>query len=71
MGWLGIATSVQAQTWLWVAPTNRALSRSDPPASFDRATHIISPVGVSDSLDDRPALLQTNKFYSNFVVSQG
>lgn len=66
--WLTLVTSVQAQEWLWVAPTDNSLLRSSPPASFARSENIISPIGVSDSLDVEPALLETNKFYSNFLV---
>ena len=55
--------------WSVVSPSTTALSDGEPPASFDRRENIIDPVGVSSALAASPALLQTNKFYSNFLVS--
>ena len=55
--------------WSVVSPSTTALSDGEPPASFDRRENIIEPAGVSSALGASPALLQTNKFYSNFVVS--
>ena len=54
--------------WSVVSPSTTALSDGEPPASFDRRENIIEPVGVSSALGASPALLQTNKFYSNYVV---
>lgn len=51
-----------------VVPTDDALPTGIPPSFFNRRENVISPVGVSTSLDIRPATLQTNKFYSNFLV---
>ena len=60
----------ESDKWDLVAPRSNTLPNGEPPASFDRRENIISPLGVSSGLDDRPALLHTNKFYSNLLVSE-
>ena len=51
-----------------VAPIDTALTLSAPP--FERSTHHPQPPkNVSARLDTRPARLQTNSFYSNWLVS--
>lgn len=57
-------------TWSKIAPRAGSLPDGEPPSSFERRDNTIDPVGVSSELDARPALLHTNKFYSNFVVSE-
>lgn len=64
-----LARPAQSQNWLRTAPRGDALPDDRPPSSFEGRDNNIFPVGVSDALDDRPALLHSNKFYSNFVVS--
>lgn len=61
----------QAGKWLRTAPRGNALPDDKPPASFEGRDNNIHPVGVSDDLDAQPALLQSNKFYSSFMVSKG
>lgn len=56
--------------WDKVAPRTESLPHGEPPPSFERRDNNVDPVGVSSELDARPALLHTNKFYSNFVVSK-
>ena len=56
--------------WTLVAPSSTSLPKAQPPAAFNRTENIISPSGVASYLNDaRPALLQTNKFFSSFLVS--
>lgn len=51
-----------------VAPVDTALPLGAPP--FERSTHHPQPPkNVSARLDNRPARLQTNSFYSNWLVS--
>ena len=66
-----LAVHMASAAWLQVAPRSTSLPSGEPPSSFVRRDHTIDPVGVSDGLNARPALLHTNKFYSNFVVSRG
>lgn len=54
--------------WDLVAPEVLTLPHNQPPSSFNRRANNIEPSGVSDKLDARPSRLQTNKFYSNFLV---
>lgn len=54
--------------WSLVAPRSNTLPHGEPPASFERRENVVSPLGVSSGLDARPALLHTNKFYSNLLV---
>lgn len=61
--------SVQGANWSLVAPRSNTLPSGEPPSSFDRRENIVSPLGVSSGLNNRPALLHTNKFYSNLLVS--
>ncbi|CAM9110958.1 unnamed protein product [Scytosiphon promiscuus] len=66
-----LAVSLPSKTaarWLRTVPRGNTLPDDGPPSSFDRRENIIYPVGVSSSLDERPALLHTNKFYSNFLL---
>lgn len=63
-----LARPAQA-AWRKTAPRGNALPDDRPPASFEGRDNNIFPFGVSDALDDRPALLHSNKFYSNFIVS--
>lgn len=66
---LAMFTGTQGQSsWTLVAPRSNTLPKAAPPASFDRRENIVSPLGVSSALDARPALLHTNKFYSNLLV---
>lgn len=66
---LAMFAGVQGQSrWTLVAPRSNTLPKGEPPASFDRRENIVSPLGVSRALDARPALLHTNKFYSNLLV---
>ncbi|CAN0304217.1 unnamed protein product [Ascophyllum nodosum] len=66
---LALSPSTLGQSkWQLVAPRAATLPSGEPPSSFARRDNIVSPVGVTDSLSGRPALLQTNKFYSNFVL---
>lgn len=62
------ANSISSR-WTLVAPSSTSLPFDEPPSTFNRSANIISPVGAASFLGDaRPALLQTNKFYSNFLV---
>ncbi len=67
----GSCSPGESEKWDLVAPRSNTLPNGEPPASFARRenTCVISPKGVSSTLDDRPALLHTNKFYSNLLVS--
>lgn len=68
---LGLAGVTISGVWAafdTVVPTDDALPTGNPPGFFDRRENIISPLGVSGSLNTEPALLHTNKFYSNFLV---
>lgn len=66
---LAMSPTVQGETnWSLVAPRSNTLPNGEPPSSFDRRENIVSPLGVSAGLDARPALLHTNKFYSNLLV---
>ena len=67
-----LATNVPmtSASWSLVAPRTESLPTGEPPSSFERRENNIDPVGVSSELDARPALLHTNKFYSNFLVSE-
>ncbi|CAM9397008.1 unnamed protein product, partial [Ascophyllum nodosum] len=54
--------------WTQVAPSDTSLPSVEPPPAFDLRENIISPFGTASYLNDaRPALLQTNKFYSSFL----
>lgn len=67
---LAMSSGARGQSdWSLVAPRSNTLPKGEPPASFDRRENIISPLGVSSSLNARPALLHTNKFYANLFVS--
>lgn len=69
LGLLALCSGTRAASkWRLVAPRTNTLSDEEPPSSFDRRSSTILPIGVSSGLDSRPALLHTNKFYSNFVV---
>eukprot|EP00903_Cladosiphon_okamuranus_P008293 g7980.t1 len=63
-----VSPSVQGSSWSLVAPRSNTLPNDEPPSSFDRRENIVSPLGVSSGLDSRPALLHTNKFYSNLLL---
>ncbi|CBN76107.1 Endo-1,3-beta-glucanase, family GH81 [Ectocarpus siliculosus] len=66
---LAMSSGARGQSdWSLVAPRSNTLPKGEPPASFDRRENIISPLGVSSSLDARPALLHTNKFYANLLL---
>ena len=67
---LAVAPIVEGSSWSLVAPRSNTLPSGEPPASFERRENIVSPLGVSSGLDTRPALLHTNKFYSNLLVSR-
>lgn len=71
LGFTAFASSVHAQSrpeWTQVIPDATVLSDAAPPSSFERRENNFSPVGVSSSLDSRPAALHTNKFYTDFLV---
>ena len=61
----------QAGVWLRTAPRGDALPDDRPPSSFEGREHFLYPFGVADELyePDKPALLHSNKFYSNMLVS--
>ncbi|CAM9159945.1 unnamed protein product [Ectocarpus fasciculatus] len=63
-----LSRTAQAGNWWRTSPRGDALPDGEPPASFDRRENIVFPAGVSSERDVRPALLQTNKFYSNFLL---
>ncbi|CAM9212408.1 unnamed protein product, partial [Ectocarpus sp. 12 AP-2014] len=63
-----LSRTAQAGNWLRTSPRGNALPDGEPPASFDRRENVVFPAGVSSERDVRPALLQTNKFYSNFLL---
>lgn len=59
------------QGWQLVVPSTTALPSVEPPASFNRSVNNIRPMGTSQELSEAlPNRLQTNKFYSNFLVSR-
>lgn len=64
------ATAAEDQGWKVVLPSTTALPSTEPPSSFNRAANNILPAGTSADLlsEARPTRLQTNKFYSNFLV---
>ncbi|CAB1099554.1 unnamed protein product [Ectocarpus sp. CCAP 1310/34] len=64
-----LSRTAQAGNWLRTSPRGNALPDGEPPASFDRRENVVFPAGVSSERDVRPALLQTNKFYSNFLLN--
>ncbi|CAN0065398.1 unnamed protein product, partial [Ectocarpus sp. 6 AP-2014] len=63
-----LSRAAQAGNWLRTSPRGDALPDGEPPASFDRRENVVFPAGLSSERDVRPALLQTNKFYSNFLI---
>lgn len=66
---LHVPPAAEGATWSTVAPRVGTLPNGEPPSSFERRENTVLPVGVSNGLDERPALLHSNKFYSNFLVS--
>ncbi|CAN0512188.1 unnamed protein product, partial [Ectocarpus sp. 12 AP-2014] len=55
--------------WDLVVPSTSALPSISPPESFNRSVNNVLPLGTSVGLSEaRPARLQTNKFYSNFLI---
>lgn len=65
------ANGADEQGWQHVVPSTTALPSVEPPSSFNRSANNILPTGTTDELSDAlPNRLQTNKFYSNFLVSQ-
>lgn len=53
-----------------VVPSTTALPSVAPPSSFNRSFNNILPLGTSPELAEAlPNRLHTNKFYSNFLVS--
>eukprot|EP00903_Cladosiphon_okamuranus_P021661 g19915.t1 len=57
------------QGWQLVVPSTTALPSIEPPASFNRSVNNIRPMGTSEELSGAlPNRLQTNKFYSNFLI---
>eukprot|EP00752_Nemacystus_decipiens_P007462 g6667.t1 len=66
---LVVSPGVEGSNWSQVAPRSDTLPNGEPPSSFERRENIVSPLGVSSELGDaRPALLHTNKFYSNLLL---
>lgn len=56
--------------WDLVVPSTSALPSISPSESFNRSVNNVLPLGTSVGLSEaHPARLQTNKFYSNFLVS--
>lgn len=65
------ADGAEEQGWQLVVPSTTALPSIEPPSSFNRSVNNILPMGTSEELSEAlPNRLQTNKFYSNFLVSQ-
>lgn len=63
-----LATTCSGQKYVTIAPIDTTLPASAPP--FEHSTyHPLLPKNVSVNLDTRPARLQTNGFYANWLVS--
>lgn len=65
-----MTATVSASRWDLVAPQPLTLPHVEPPSSFIRRANTIDPSGVSEGLEASLSRLHTNKFYSNFVVSE-
>lgn len=64
------SSGADEQGWQLVVPSTTALPSIEPPSSFNRSANNILPMGTSKKLSEAlPNRLQTNKFYSNFLVS--
>ena len=63
-----LVTTCLGVDYVSVAPIDTALPLGSPPFKHS-AHHPQPPKNVSARLDTRPARLQTNSFYSNWLVS--